>query len=103
MRQRRNLPPRLGGTGRTPNHGFDREGSLMIERPLDRLNYYNGQRLEAGDLKLEQEYHIRVRRWINKSLCTPGIASGLDIREQKGTRFVIVSPGLALDAEGREI
>lgn len=75
----------------------------MIEPPLERLNYYNGQRLEAGDLKLEQEYHIRTRRWLNKSLYTTGIASGLDVREEKGTRTVIVSPGLALDGEGREI
>ncbi|MEO8339278.1 MAG: hypothetical protein ABI604_06095 [Nitrospirota bacterium] len=75
----------------------------MIEKPLDRLNYYNGQRLEASDLKLEQEYHIRTRRWINKSLYTPGIARGLDIRAEKDTRFVIVSPGLALDSEGKEI
>ena len=75
----------------------------MIEPPLDRLNYYNGQRLEAGDLKLEQEYHIRTRRWLNKSLYSPGIASGLEVRAQTGTAKVIVSPGLALDAEGREI
>ena len=75
----------------------------MIEEPLDRLNYYNGQRLEASDLKLEQEYHIRVRRWLNKSLYTAGIASGLDVRGESGTRFVVVGPGLALDADGREI
>lgn len=75
----------------------------MIEPPLERLNYYNGQRLEAGDLKLEQEYHIRTRRWLNKSLYTTGIASGLDVRAEIGTRTIIVSPGLALDAEGREI
>lgn len=81
---------------------------MMIESPLDRLNYHNGQRLEASDLKLEQEYHIRVRRWLNKSLYEPGIASGLTIRlekdkDGKNTRSVIVGPGLALDAEGREI
>jgi hypothetical protein len=75
----------------------------MIEKPLDRLNYYNGQRLEASDLKLEQEYHIRTRRWLNKSLYKPGIASGLDIRAEKDSRIVVVSPGLALDAEGREM
>jgi hypothetical protein len=75
----------------------------MIEKPLDRLNYYNGQRLEASDLKLEQEYHIRTRRWLNKSLYTAGIARGLDIRAEKDSRFVIVSPGLALDTDGREI
>jgi hypothetical protein len=75
----------------------------MIEKPLERLNYYNGQRLEASDLKLEQDYHIRVRRWLNRSLYAPGIARGLEVREKEGTRTVIISPGVALDAEGHEI
>lgn len=75
----------------------------MTEKPIERLNYYNGQRLEASDLKLEQEYHIRVRRWLNKSLYSPGIARGLEVKAEKGTLNVIISPGLALDFEGREI
>jgi hypothetical protein len=37
----------------------------MNEKPLERLNYFNGQRLQAGDFKLEQDYHMRVRRWLN--------------------------------------
>ncbi len=75
----------------------------MSEKELDRLNYYNGKRLLASDLKLEQEYHIRVRRWLNKSLYAAGIARGLEVREVPGAPTVIVSPGLALDSEGREI
>jgi hypothetical protein len=80
----------------------------MDEKPIERLNYYNGQRLEADDLKLEQEYHIRIRRWLNKSLFSAGIAEGLGVVPEvddkgKSTNNVIVSPGLALDAEGREI
>lgn len=75
----------------------------MIEKPLERLNYYNGQRLEASDLKLEQDYHIRVRRWLNRALYSPGIARGLEVRAEKGTRNVVIGPGLALDAEGHEI
>jgi hypothetical protein len=86
----------------------------LTEKPLDRLNYYNGQRLEASDLKLEQEYHIRVRRWLNKSLYSAGIARGLEVRAEKLTAAdqnagkkpgprVVVSPGLALDADGHEI
>ena len=76
-----------------------------VEKPLDRLNYFNGQRLEARDLKLEQQYHIRVRRWLNKSLYTTGIARGLEVVAQDPGKSdkVIVSPGLALDSEGREI
>jgi hypothetical protein len=82
----------------------------MTEKPLERLNYYNGQRLEASDLKLEQEYHIRVRRWLNKSLYSAGIARGLEVHAEiaidpskKPAPVVVVSPGLALDAEGHEI
>ena len=51
----------------------------MNEKPLERLNYFNGQRLQAADFKLEQDYHMRVRRWLNRSLYTPGIASGLEV------------------------
>lgn len=76
----------------------------MNEKPLDRLNYYNGQRLEAADLKLEQQYHIRVRRWLNKSLYTTGIASGLAVDPDPANPMqVIVRPGMALDSEGREV
>ncbi len=77
----------------------------MSEKPLDRLNYYNGQRLEASDLRLEQEYHMRVRRWLNRSLYSAGIVQGLTVSaEQDGQPLrVMVSPGLALDVEGREI
>jgi hypothetical protein len=76
----------------------------MNEKPIERLNYYNGQRLEAADFKLEQDYHIRVRRWLNKSLYSAGIADGLEVQKDKGDpQQVIVSPGLALDSEGREI
>jgi hypothetical protein len=75
-----------------------------IERPLDRLSYYNGQRLEARDLKLEQAYHMRMRRWLNKSLYPDGgIVNGLEVIEQEGTLVVIVTAGLALDTQGREI
>lgn len=80
----------------------------MNEKPLERLNYYNGQRLEASDFKTEQDYHIRTKRWLNKSLYSAGIARGLDIRPitegpKKDSPFVAVGPGLALDNEGREI
>src|SRR5574342_291388 len=76
----------------------------MNEKPIERLNYFNGLRLEAGDLKVEQEYHMRVRRWLNKSLFSAGIAEGLEVRPNPGNpQQILVSPGLALDAEGREI
>jgi len=60
----------------------------MTEKVLERLNYYNGQRLEASDLKVEQEYHIRVRRWLNKSLPTwrrgSSIGAPISSRQKNG-------------------
>src|SRR5262249_16329128 len=75
----------------------------MNEKPLERLNYYNGRPLDAADFKTEQEYHIRTRRWLNKSLYTAGIARGLEVHAIPGVRHVMVSPGLALDSDGRGI
>jgi hypothetical protein len=71
---------------------------------LERLNYFNGQRLEAGDFRTEQAYHIGVRRALNRALYSPGIASGLEVRAHPtDAHRVIVMPGLAIDALGREI
>lgn len=74
------------------------------ETPIERLNFYNGQRLDAHDLRAEQAYHMLVRRWLNRSLFEPGIAEGLEVNpDPDNTHQVIVSPGLALDGKGREI
>jgi hypothetical protein len=70
---------------------------------LDRLNYFNGQRLEAADFRTEQAYHIAVRRALNRALYRPGIASGLEVRKTADPSKVLVLPGLAIDAQGREI
>jgi hypothetical protein len=75
----------------------------MNEKPLERLNYFNGQRLQAADLKTEQDYHIRVRRWLNRSLYSAGIAEGLSVYAIKDQPRVRVTPGLAIDHLGREI
>ena len=78
--------------------------STGIEEPLDRLNYFNGQRLVADDLRVEQDYHIRVRRWLNRTLYTPGIAGGLEVQvSMTSPRKVVVSAGVAIDALGREV
>src|SRR6185437_9769204 len=54
--------------------------------------------------RTEQAYHMRVRRWLNRSLYLPGIASGLEVTPHPTDNTkVMVSSGLALDAEGREI
>ncbi|MCY7353866.1 MAG: hypothetical protein LH470_02040 [Lysobacter sp.] len=76
---------------------------LLPEDPLERLNYFNSQRLEAIDFRLEQAYHIRVRRWLNRTLYSAGIGAGLEVTiDPIDKHAVIVSPGLALDWLGRE-
>jgi hypothetical protein len=76
----------------------------MSELPIERLNYYDGQRLQASDFKLEQEFHIRTQRWLTKSLFTPGIADGLEISISPNAKSqVIVSEGMAIDDLGRAI
>lgn len=71
---------------------------------LERLNYFNGQRLEAADLRAEQAYHIGVRRALNRALFSPGIGAGLEVVRHPGDQHrVLVMPGLAIDAQGREI
>ena len=75
----------------------------MSEKPIERINYFNGQRLQAGDFRLEQEYHMRVRRWLNRALYTPGIAMGLEVYPVPNAPRVRVSPGLAIDASSRRL
>lgn len=80
---------------------------------LARLNYFNGQRLAAGDLRTEQKYHMGMRRVLNRSLYSPGIVVGLEVEPDKADpakpgdlswkHRVIVRHGLAFDHLGREI
>ena len=75
----------------------------MSDKPIERLNYFNGQRLEADDLRLEQEYHMRIQRWLMKSLFTPGVADGFDVSKSSRREEGRLMPGLALDDLGRAI
>jgi hypothetical protein len=77
---------------------------LGLDPALERLNYRNGQRIVAADLRAEQGYHIGVRRWLNRTLFNPGIAKGLEVTPSATNKHaVVVSPGLAIDILGREL
>jgi hypothetical protein len=69
---------------------------------VKRLNYFNTQYLEENDFKDEQKYHLEMRRLHNKRFHTPGIAYGLAVT-RTGGQSISVSPGMALDNEGREM
>jgi hypothetical protein len=72
-------------------------------RYLERLQFFNGQRLFASDLQGIETFN-REMRWLhNKSLHQPGIGSGFAVYGKKGDRKVTISPGYAIDALGREI
>jgi hypothetical protein len=77
---------------------------------LQRLNYFNGQRLTAGDLRSEQGHHTGMRHVLNRSLYSPGIVVGLEVipalsspPDPADKHRVIVRHGLAFDHLGREI
>ncbi len=68
-----------------------------------RLRYYNGQFLQEQDFTAEQEYHLDRQRRHNRQLHTYGIAEGLTVTANVGAASAAVSPGTAIDSEGRMI
>jgi len=84
--------------------------SANLYDELQRVNYFNGQRLAAADFRAEQTYHMGMRRVLNRSLYSPGIVVGLEVELAKSNppdpvdkHLVIVRHGLAFDNLGREI
>lgn len=78
--------------------------SLVGEtRFLERLQFFNGQRLLASDLQAVEEFD-REMRWLhNQSLHQPGVGIGYAVIGKKGARGITVEPGYAIDYLGREI
>ena len=75
-----------------------------LDPPLDRVNYFNGQRLDATDFRTDQDYQMRVRRKLFSSLYSIGIVQGLEVtKHPTDVHKIIVAPGVALDFAGREI
>ncbi|WP_437937089.1 hypothetical protein [Sorangium sp. So ce341] len=72
-------------------------------RFIDRVQFADGQRLLASDLQALEEYQ-REMRWLhNRSLHQPGVASGFAVRGEKGAPALVIEPGYAIDALGREL
>lgn len=70
-------------------------------KPFDRLRFFSGRLLTAGDFALEQNYFRGKLKLHNRALHGFGIISGLRVTVEAGK--VIVTPGLALDCEGNEL
>jgi hypothetical protein len=76
-----------------------------MTREPERIRYYDGEYLRAFDFSAEQAYHVEMRRRLNLALHLQGIVDGLQLTESAnaGIAQVSVSPGMAIDALGREI
>jgi hypothetical protein len=72
---------------------------------IDRVRYYDGEFLRAFDFGDEQTYHLEMRRRLNRYLHLYGIVRGLDLSESTdgGVTQITITPGVAIDAFGREI
>jgi hypothetical protein len=79
--------------------------SAVIERPT----FFYGQYLGHDDLELSLQYNRGQLARHERYLHTPGIAAGLDIilkpevPDGKTTLELTLQPGVAVDAQGREI
>ncbi len=69
-----------------------------------RVHYFNGQLLDAGDFTAEQDYHVDMRRRLNRFMHGAGVAGDAGLRVRKeGDRRLRIGAGVAIDAQGREI
>ncbi len=70
---------------------------------LKRIQFFNGQRLTAGDMT-ELQRANRELRWLhNRSRHGWGIGPGYGVAGEQGDTSVTVAPGYALDCMGREL
>lgn len=75
-----------------------------LQDVIGRILWRDGQTLASPDLRGELEDETRRRRLHNRFLHrTWGIALGLTTRLQSGGAGVLVSPGYAVDREGRDL
>ncbi len=69
---------------------------------LERIQFFNGQRLFASDLQALEAFN-REMRWLhNQSLHQPGVGSGYAVTGNRGDRQVTITPGYALNSLGQE-
>jgi len=70
---------------------------------VERLQFFDGQRLFAADLQ-GLEASNRELRWLhNRSLHQPGVGNGFSAHGEKGERQITIGAGYAIDSSGREI
>lgn len=72
---------------------------------IQRNRYFDGEFLRSFDFNDEQTYNVAIRRRLNRSLHLYGIVEGLQLVSdvQAGITQISITPGVAIDAFGREI
>jgi hypothetical protein len=70
---------------------------------LSRVTFFDGERLDAGDLNAASTLQRELRWLHNRSLHSWGIALGFAVSGSKGAQQVTVSPGYGVDCLGREV
>ncbi len=70
---------------------------------LERITFFNGQRLTATDLAALQTARRELRWLHNRSLHGWGIGTGFAVTGERGARTVTIEAGYGLDCQGREI
>lgn len=82
----------------------DRCGDVALPvNPFVSNQYHFGMLLGVADLETEQAYH-RGKAWLHNAwLHGAGVVWGLRVEVRAGHDEVVVHPGLAIDAHGREL
>jgi len=78
-------------------------GGLSPVNPFSALRYQFGMLLGVDDFETEQAYHRGKSRLHNAWLHREGVVWGLDVQLDTAHNEIRVTPGLALDAAGREL
>lgn len=71
--------------------------------PIERVSYFYGQLLTERDLRAEQDYHVMLRRLMQREMLGTGTVAGLRLEAVGTMGTIAVRPGLALDPDGREL
>jgi hypothetical protein len=77
----------------------------MNSRPqyLERIRYWQGQRLRHTDLQRQLDSSEQLRWWHNRVHDAYGVGEGLTVTLADDAAHVTVAPGVAYDAFGREL
>src|SRR5690242_5416106 len=83
-------------------HSNDEDALRRLTTPA-RNRYFYGKLLDAYHFELEQAYFNRHRWLLNRLTLGHGVVCGLGIAPVGDGSKLVVGPGVAIDALGREI